>query len=153
MGDVGVLMKKDENLRYTLTMTEEQARVVSRACELYARLLYGQLDELNHELLLRESREDICARRELANDFLMMLKQIYFPGLHGPGHSYGIGHDVVSDRAWAAYQAIRYTMAWHDHPEGGIGVHFDPPFSYGDEPLPVCQSIDEGSDMRGDQRS
>ena len=132
--------KTDSSLRYVVTMTEEQARAASRACELYCRLIDGQLDELNHDLLLRETREDICERREEAMDLLLKLKKIYFPELHGHGHSYGLGHDIVADRAWVVYQAIRYCMAWHDHPEGGIGCHFDPPFSLNvDEPLPSCE--------------
>lgn len=133
-------MEKNDELRYVLSMTEEQARAVSRACELYARLRIGQLDELNFELLLFKSREDICERREQALNLLLLLKKIYFPELNGHGHSYGVGHDEVSDRAWVAYQAMRYAMAWHDHPEGGIGVHFDPPMPLSNEPLPTCEA-------------
>jgi len=130
--------EKDPNLRYVLTLTEEQAAVTARACELYCRLIDGQLDELNHALLLRENREDICERREEAMDLLLKLKKIYFPALYGHGHSYGLGHDTVADRSWIVYQAIRYCQAWHEHPNGGIGCCFDPPFAPNDEPLPQC---------------
>lgn len=131
---------KDSGLRYVVTMTAEQARAASRACELYCRLIDGQLDELNHDLLLRETKDEICERREEAMELLLRLKKIYFPGLHGHGHSYGLGHDITADRAWLVYQAIRYRMAWHEHPEGGFGNHFDPPFSLDvNEPLPVCE--------------
>lgn len=132
--------KKDPELRYVLTLTEDQARTAARACELYCRLLLGQLDELNHELLLRETRDDISGRREAAMTLLLHLKKLYFPDLHGHGHSYGVGHDITAERSWSVYQALRHCMAWHEHPEGGIGVSFDPPMSYNDEPLPQCEA-------------
>lgn len=132
------MANKNDELVYQLSMTKDQARAVSRACELYARLLNGQLDELNIDLLLHESKDDICGRREAAMYLLLKLKEIYFPELHGHGHSYGIGHDAVSDRVWSTYMAIRHCMAWHEHPEGGIGCQFDRPFSLGNEPVPEC---------------
>ena len=80
---------------------------------------------------------------------LLKLKEIYFPELHGHGHSYGIGHDAVSDRVWSTYMAIRHCMAWHEHPEGGIGCQFDRPFSLGNEPVPEC--IVKNKDCTGDE--
>lgn len=130
--------KKEPSLRYVLTMTKEQAIVAERACELYCRLIDGQLDELNHDLLLRETRENICERREEAMDLLLQLKKIYFPELRGHGHSYGLGHNIVADRSWVVYQAIRFCRAWQDNPDGGIGCHFDPPFAPNTEPIPQC---------------
>lgn len=45
-------------------------------------------------------------------------------------------------RCWAVYAAIRYALAWHDHPEGGDTVDFGEPLGYG-EPLPKCE-VEEG---------
>jgi len=137
---IAMLEEKNADLRYVIELTEDQARVTARACELYARLLNGQLDEINHELLLHENHNNICERRDQAMDLLLKLKQIYFPELHGHGHSYGVGHDEVSDRAWLVYQALRYCIAWHDHPEGGHGVDFYRPMAFGGGPVPKCEA-------------
>ncbi len=133
--------KHNDNLRYVLTLTEEQARTVSRACELYCRLHIGQLRELNDELLVAENHDQIWERREAAEDLLDKLRQIYFPSLHGRGHSYGVGKFDHADRAWDVHHAIRYKMSWHEQPEGGMGVNFDPPRQTLNEPLPECKIV------------
>lgn len=138
----GVYMKNDNGeYRYMLLLNEEQARMVSRACEFYCRLHIGQLDEVRHELLLKETKEQMCERSQEAETLLYRLKQLFFPSLHGHGHSYGVGHDRLSDRAWNVYTALRYRIAWHNHPEGGIGVNFDPPMQLSDEPIPDCRVV------------
>lgn len=130
---------KDKNKVYKLELTPEQARIVSRACELYSRLHIGQLRELNEELLLAESTDNICERREAAEDLLYELKEVYFPSLISLGHSYGLGKREWADRAWNVHQAIRHKMAWDEHPEGGLQVWFDPPLPLGLEPVPKCE--------------
>lgn len=47
-------------------------------------------------------------------------------------------------RCWAVYATIRHTLAWHDHPEGGMTVDFDEPMGYG-EPIPRVE-IKEGKE-------
>lgn len=127
-----------EQDRYELTLTEDQAKIVSRACELFSRIHMGQLEEINHELLLAETRETICGRRDQAMYLLIQLKKLYFPSLRGMGHSYGIGKSKAADTAWNIHHAIRYQMAWHKYPEGGMGVQFDPPFSWLGVDIPEC---------------
>lgn len=133
--------KEKGKVQYKLLLNEEQARVVARACELYCRLHIGQMDEISHELLLKETREDICQRRTEADNLLLRLKKLFFPTLQGHGHSYGVGHDSLADRAWNVYIALRYRISWHEHPEGGIGVNFDPPMQLSGEPIPTCEII------------
>lgn len=132
---------KTDNLRYRLLLTPEQAYIVSRACELYSRLRLGQLHELNDDLLLIQSKDNICERRNTANELLFKLKELYFPQLQGLGHSYGVGHDEYADRSWNVHHALRYKMAWTEHPEGGIGVNFDPPWPFMNEPAPPCDTV------------
>ena len=124
--------------KYVLTLNKEQAQIVSRACELYCRLHMGQLEEINHELLMAETRDMICERRSQAMCLLSQLKKLFFPSLHGVGHSYGLGKCKDADTAWNVHHAIRYKMAWHEHPEGGFGVQFDPPLSWLDAEIPEC---------------
>lgn len=136
-------MNDEQSIRYVLTLTEGQAKVVGQACELYCRLHIGQLTELNHELLLAENKDNICERRNAADALLLKLKELYFPQLHGHGHSYGVGKYAWADRAWDVYTTLRYRMSWYHHPEGGIGVNFDCPMQFGDEPLPKCEITHE----------
>lgn len=129
----------DQVTRYVLTLTPEQARVVSRACELFTRLHVGQLNTLTWELM-DVSRKDYCERRDAADTLLRALKQLYFPDLSPlPGASHGIGNNLDSDRAWDVYQVIRHAIAWHDQPTGGSTVDFRPPFSAANEPLATCE--------------
>ncbi len=128
----------DQVTRYVLTLTPEQAHVVSRACEFFTRLHIGQFDELTWELMDLSSK-DFCERRDEAEPLLQQLRRVYFPDLVLPGASYGVGKHSASDRAWDVYQVIRHAMAWHEHPEGGSTVDFRPPFSAAKEPLATCE--------------
>jgi hypothetical protein len=121
---------------YTLTMDAETANVVKRACELYARILFGQWDEISWEMTMRDST--FIDRRNDCQRHLAEAKTATFPELP-PGQSYGVGHDRTADTAWNAYQAIRYAIAWHDHPEGGCTVNFDKPLRVSDAPMPKCE--------------
>ena len=121
---------------YTLTMDAETARVVSRACEFYARILFGQWEELSWEMILQD--RTYANRRPECEAFLERAQMAAFPDLvHG--RSYGVGHDRTADTAWNAYQAIRYAIAWHDHPEGVLAVCFDKPMKFSDAPMPKCE--------------
>lgn len=128
----------DPETRYVLTLTPEQTRVVSRACELFTRLHIGQFNELTWELL-DLSRKDFCDCRDAAEPLLLQLRRLYFPDLVLPGASYGVGKHLASDRAWDVYQVIRHAMAWNEHPEGGVTVDFHPPFSAANEKLATCE--------------
>ena len=130
----------DPETYYVLTLTPEQARVVSRACELFTRLHIGQFNELTWELL-ELSRKDFCERRDEAEPLLQQLRRVYFPDLVLPGASYGVGKHLASDRAWDVYQVVRHAMAWHEHPEGGVSVDFHTPYSAANERLATCEVV------------
>lgn len=136
-----------QNDRYVLTLTTEQLLTVSKACEFYSRVMMGQFGEIAHETMMQSVRQDdFCTRREMMEDLLFQARKFAFPDLHGRGHSYGIGHNKSADRAWNAYQALRYARAWHEHPEGGITVDFGPPYSAGGESIPDCRVLTDDSD-------
>lgn len=131
-------MSNDE--KYILTLTREQALTVSKACEFYARVMMGQFGEIAFETMLQSiKQDDFCTRREMMEDLLFQARKFAFPDLMSRGHSYGIGHSKPADRAWNAYQAIRYAVAWHEHPEGGITVDFRKPYPAGGEAVPDCK--------------
>lgn len=109
-----------------LTLTDEQARIVSRACEFYARILMGQFHEIVWDCLdLRPETGDFCERRDEAERLLYEARKHIYPELHGRGHSYGIGKFEHADKAFDVHQVIRYAMG-----------HWRSPFSYHE--LPKC---------------
>lgn len=130
---------------YTLTMDAETANVVKRACELYARILFGQWEELSWEMTVRDNTF-AATRRENCESYLRMARCCAFPELHQDA-SYGVWHDRTSETAWNAYQAIRYAIAWHDHPEGGCTVNFDKPLRVSDAPMPKCEAVKNNADV------
>ena len=123
--------------KYILTLTREQAAVAKDALELYARLRIGQFNRITELMLDVRDVEDYCQRRDLANDLLKIVACIIF----GRNEYYqpNCQKDALHHRAWNVYAALRYQMAWHDHPEGGWGVHFDEPYPWGGEPIAECR--------------
>lgn len=134
------MRKKTSEENYILTLNKEQALTVSKACEFYSRVMMGQFREIAFETMMQSiKRDDFCTRRDMMEDLLIQARQFAFPDLTGPGHSYGIGHNASADRAWNAYQALRYAIAWHEHPDGGITVDFQKPYPAGGEAVPDCK--------------
>lgn len=123
---------------YTLIMTQDQALNLSKACEFYSRVMMGQFGEIAFQTMLPHTgKPDFCERREQMQNLLYQARRFAFPELTGPGHSYGVGHSVTSDRAWEVYQVLRHAIAWTNHPEGGSTVDFCPPMCFsGDKSMP-----------------
>lgn len=120
---------QDENAtgpQFTMSMTEEQAKIVSVACEFYARIRMGQFNEVLWRLFdIHPLPDDYYQRRELAEKLLLEVRRQIYPDLYGPGHSYGMGKFKDADLAFDVHQVIRHAMG--DDRE---------PFSY--YPLPMC---------------
>ena len=126
---------------YALLMDAETAHVVSFACEMYARLRNGQFNELRHLTVWPQGEHDetFCDRIQRCEDALREAKRAAFPEFAAPDNQhYGIGHFRDSDTAWNAYQALRYALAWQEHPEGGDTVNFRTPVKLSDAPMPRC---------------
>lgn len=109
-----------------LTLTDEQAKIVARACEFYARVKIGQFEEILHELHKDFRAENYSARRDEAQRHLFKARHYIYPELMGYGHSYGIGKFDDADQAYDVHQVIRYAMGSKKEP-----------FSYW--PLPECE--------------
>ena len=91
-----------------LTLTEEQARIVSTACEFYARVKMGQFDEIAwHTLDFESGSDNYCERRDMAKYFLFEARKFLYPELHHNNQSYGMGHSKDADIAFDVYQVIR----------------------------------------------
>jgi len=116
-----------------LTLTEEQARVVARACEFYSRVKIGQFNEITWNLLTLNrdiGSDDFCERRDNADKCLLEARKFIYPELHGAGHSYGIGKFKDADLSFDVYQVIRPFF-------GDDRI----PFSFHE--LPKCEKCDE----------
>ena len=129
---------------YTLTMTREQAQVAKDALELYARLKIGQFDRITEMLMDIRDVKDYCERSTVANEILRVAAGIVL-GRTAHGWPKCI-RDDAHKRAWAMFMTIRSRMAWHDHPEGGIGCCYDEPYPWGGEPVPGCKVIVPGKE-------
>lgn len=137
--------------KYVLTLTREQAITAQNALELYARLKIGQLDRITELMLEARSVDEYLQRRNDANDLLKVVACIIFGR-----NEYGkpdCQKDALHYRAWNIYAALRYQMAWHDHPEGGWGVHFDKPYPLGGEAVPECRVESAPAENKGPTRN
>ena len=129
-------------MRYILNMNEEQAKLASRAFELFARLRAGQWMELI-DLCVDFADKDFCEKRDILQAKLLDARTTAFPELHGIGHNYGIGKFEDGDIAWELYMVLRNKIAWTEHPEGGMTVNFDPPYSFRGNELAKCEAVEE----------
>ena len=133
--------------KYILAMTDEQAGVISRACDFYARILNGQFNEICWETLVLNTvhplPDDFCERRDKMEQLLLQARACAFPELNGAGHHYGVGHDETADIAWNVHQVIRHCRAWNNHPEGGLSLDFCKPLDISGVGMPKCEVKEE----------
>ena len=90
-----------------LKLTDEQAQVVSRACEFYSRIALGQFKEIIFELVNRDTVDDVLEHRSEIESLLYEARDLIYPDLHGLGQSYGIGKFERADTAYDVHQALR----------------------------------------------
>lgn len=66
-----------------LTLTDEQAKVVSDACEFYARIRLGQFNEIiwNREMQQSISDRNYFDRVEAVEQLLMTARALFYPDL------------------------------------------------------------------------
>lgn len=130
--------------KYVLTLTSEQASALSVACETLARIRIGQLDQLedaifwSHPLPDKDAVDEHFKHLDEFRNKLNELETIAFP----KGWC-SLGSDKFAETAWNIYQVIRYKQAWHDHPEGGTTVNFHRPLDISGVGLPSCEVIEE----------
>lgn len=130
--------------QFVLTLNEEQAYTVKRACELYARLHLGQLREVVDELLAYQLDNDLATRMNRIYAQTEELLLLLFPQpLELPVE----GQDGPVNTAWDIYQVLRHRMAWARTPEGDDARAFEEPRRTGLHPLPECMAMKrEGAD-------
>lgn len=134
--------------KYVLTLNREQAKIVSHACDLLSRLHIGQYRELFWEFLsictsAQSDVNTVINNKEKIEGMLDELRSIAFPSrINNPNYDSVIANVPVADNGYNIHQVIRYTMAYHDHPEGGDTVNFHKPIQLGKAGLPKCEVVE-----------
>lgn len=107
--------------KYNLTLTEEQAGVLTDALDLFVRIGIGQFE------VVVEVYDPCGETRHNIKALLLAAKEhAGLPRNGGPG----IHNSKVPDRFRAAFdlkQVVRNRVAWDKNPKGGIQVQFDEP--------------------------
>jgi len=108
----------------TITMSMDQARLLSQAVDIVTRLHLNQFDVI----------KDVCHRRgqpfpdyNEMRDIELHLKQIFSPELDLNAY-WGIYNTQISNDArtlWDMKQKIRNQLAWYSNPLGGWTVDYD----------------------------
>ena len=121
-------------MRYTLTLTSEQAKVMDKAVELLLRLKLGQYKELAWALM-GAGTEDFAKKRDEAAPHLLYAFQTMsgklFPGWDKDEEWY---------RLYDLHQVVRHAIHDAEHPETD-GVDSYPPICTAGEKLPEIMTI------------
>lgn len=140
---------------YTVTLTEEQLKVIEQATEFFARIQGGQIREVFDHLPLRKDM-DWGRYHEIQDEITKMMPDILKDGIDGWSSSFGVGNTCLPkahDIAWDIYSTFRYYRSWQyaidqnwvedfDSPRDWtkmMGVNYDNPFHWSQEPLPTVQ--------------
>jgi len=132
-------------MSYTLTINEEQAKVICQALDLFSRVGCGQFDELlKHPTIEKEIFSGTITHSTVtaARASLDMIKQM-LTGLP-PGVSTGItAADEPNRVAYDVFQVIRNRLAV-DENDPEYSVHRQEPMKWSDQPLPSISKGEEG---------
>jgi len=129
----------DSETKYTLTLNEEQARILIRALDLYSRIGIGQFEEVA-QVYDRGLKLDLTTRDRIRAGLNIAKVEAGHP-VNG---SYGIHNEKVDDEFRVAYdlqKVVRHRLAWDHQPQGGMGVHFDTPDQSGSQPLATIVKV------------
>lgn len=138
---------------YTLTLTAEQARVLSRAANLYARVLRGQWDHLPGEILdclpvyadirpllvLLDRDEYLCEKsRLIERQFSDVLAREPYRG--NPAMPY-----ELSCIAFDLHETLRHQLWQDDEKRSHASTHSAKPFKWArSQPLPAIGRVTSG---------
>lgn len=110
--------EKEPEKTIRLTMTEDEARIVAKACEFYARIAYGQFNEITYHFLdMNLPTDEFCKRRDELEDLLFRARAVLYPDLgRHVGTSYGYGRFKDADKAFDVYELLRIAYGDNRYP-------------------------------------
>ena len=144
-------MKKEK--RYTLTINERQAKILSYACDRLSRMIEGQdwtyqeFMEMAWEKRCKEATGESMHKewdggwqkmRHEAEDISNSIKKRFW-GLESNA-MYGIHYDDTADILFDLHQVIRHQL-WLDGGRQYHGVDSDTPIQFGNEPLAGIEEV------------
>lgn len=129
-----ILEKYKTLIKYQLTISEKQAKVIISALDLFSRIGIGQFERiLDHPQYMNKIFDDNTSYK-ICQEHLKRIKKLLTG--YPPHASYGIGHPKVHGDCTISYdlmQVIRHRLAWDNNPEGGIQVDFSKPMRFSNE--------------------
>lgn len=132
--------------RFRIECTEEQARVISRACEMYLRAHLGQWDTVCDEALMHNRDLQGDARQAI----LGAIRHLATAYHGGPANSnLGVGSTRLAESANVAgdiNQVVRHAL-WRARPKKDRcddTVDAYPGMKFGKEPMCSCEEISDG---------
>ncbi len=123
---------------YNLKFNQEQAQIIIRALDLYARIGIGQFESIL-DVYDRPCNLDLKERDGIREG----LRHAKLCAGHPENGSFGIHNSKVRDEFRAAFdiqQVIRHRVAHDRSPEGGNQIDFDTPYRISSQPLPEIES-------------
>lgn len=143
-------MNFDQKTNTMCITSQDEILKIVKSLDFYSRIWIGQYLEIDDEItwLKKEAPNEILETKitslllKIRSKLLPLSNRDIGQTLYA---SYGIFSDKVDERAGTAYdmqQAIRYTLAWFLHPEGGWSVDFGSPLRAGRVyPVPKASCI------------
>ena len=128
------MKKKTISPKYRIEVNEEQAKIISLALDIFSRIEAGQLEWV-FSMIPWKYRENLESAEPMLKELQLLLTGMQRGNL-------GIGNVSNSARiAFDLHQVIRHRLAWDKEPKGGMGVFFDPPMKWSDQPLAEIEQL------------
>lgn len=137
-------------MKFQLTFTPEQARVLTQALDIYSRLGLGQFEKV-----LDVYDPDFKLTGPVRDEIRRALEVAKEEAGHPAHGSHGIHNPVVPDTFRVAFdlqQVVRHKLAWAETPMGSPLLRFDTPRQSSQLALPTIEIIDEPAETAGQSR-
>lgn len=141
----------------TITMSRKTAEAVKQACEEYLRLRMGQFEDFTNEVCCwdyveqmekechtteerkkfhRDHEQDFYKCMRLRDHMRAGLRALWAQNVPTASIQFTLREAYRAESVWLA---IRYALAWHDFPEGGMWNDFFSPLNRSDQPMPKVE--------------
>ena len=146
----------NEETKYTITVTENQVRVINQALDLLARVGIGQISDFVSTLPLKRN----VSEYDLIEDIRNILRGNMKHDIDGWHSHLGITHQdapMFAKQAWDMQQTFRHRLSWDRAVKDGIvksldsprefskmmTVDYDDPFYISDDQPATIQKMDD----------